>query len=193
MTEMSAALGIAQLQKLDQVNKLRTDNARILEQRLGGLVGLEMPFASEDYLKNGIIDVPHMFVMLYNEKLMRIKRQTFVTALAAEGVPVGTGYQRPMYSSPSFLRKVFNGVDGAPWDNNKNKKIKYQNGMCPTAEALVYSKFLWFYHIAHPSTAEDMDDVVRAVEKVILNTDELVMYEKGQKSGHSSSQGRILS
>lgn len=193
MTEMSAALGIAQLQKLDRVNRLRVDNAKILEQKLGGFPGLEIPFASEEYLKNGIVDVPHLFVMLYDENLISVKRRTFVEALTAEGVPVGTGYQRPMYASPNFLKKLFNGFNGAPWDVNKNDKVIYRNGMCPAAENLVYSKFLWFYNIAYPSTAEDMDDVVRAVEKVMLNIDELAKYEKGNLSGFSSSQGRILS
>ena len=34
------------------------------------------------------------------------------------------------------------------------------------AESLVRERFLWFYHVAHPSTEDDMDDIVAAVARV---------------------------
>ena len=54
------------------------------------------------------------------------------------------------------------------------EEVTYAKGQCPVAESLLYEKFLWLYHIAHPSTPDDMDDIVRAFEKVLSNVEGIV-------------------
>ena len=169
MPELCAAVGRAQLRKLDNVNAWRTRNADVLRRELADIPGLRLP--SSQRMDNGLAtDVPHLFVALYDVTEMGIPREVFVAALRAEGVPVGTGYVRPMYANPTFLRRAAYGAQGCPWTCRRGEEAAnerhYARGMCPVAERLLDEQFLWFYHIAHASTEGDMLDIARAVRKV---------------------------
>jgi dTDP-4-amino-4,6-dideoxygalactose transaminase len=106
--------------------------------------------------------------LLHDEAGMGISRDLFTVALRAEGVPVGTGYVRTLYENPVFMQKIAYGSKGCPWTcGHYQGDVTYAKGQCPTAEALLEKRFLWFYHISYASTEEDMADIVRAVRKVV--------------------------
>jgi len=170
MPELCAAVGRAQLTKLERVNEWRTRNADVLRAELSNLPGLRLPPSQR--LGNGPArDVPHLFVALHDAEEMGISRNLFVAALRAEGVPVGTGYVRTMYANPTFTHRVAFGASGCPWTCQRAGEApsdrRYRKGDCPIAERLLDVEFLWFYHIAHASTEADMRDIGRAVRKVI--------------------------
>lgn len=167
MTEMEAALGIGQLQKLDESNRVRTENAHFLRNELKNLPGLSLPHYCED-------TVPHVFAMFYDAKKTGIDRQKILSALRAEGIPVGSGYLRTMYENPIFLKKIAYGKDQCPWSCHLyNSKREYNAGDCPVAEGLLREKFIWFYHINRPNGIEDMKTVVEAFQKVFNQLDVL--------------------
>jgi perosamine synthetase len=174
LPELCAALGRAQLAKLDKVNAWRTRNAKILRDGLAQVPGLILPPSQQE--SNGPAnDVPHMFVALHDEAAMGISRDVFVTAMAAEGIPVGTGYVRTLYAAPLFSKQVAYGTDGCPWQcASVPPQQSYEAGLCPTSERLLDEQFLWFYHIAYSSTEADMKDVITAVHKVIDNREALL-------------------
>jgi dTDP-4-amino-4,6-dideoxygalactose transaminase len=190
MPELCAALGRAQLGKLAAVNKWRTDNADILRQELTHLPGLRLP-PSQRHSNGPARDVPHLFVALYDQAEMGAPRSVFVAALRAEGVPVGTGYLRPMYANPTFLRRTAFGNAGCPWTCH-GSEVRYEHGACPTAERLLDEQFLWFYHIAHASTEADMRDIGRAVRKVVAQRGALAKVDPGTLGALAAkAQGRI--
>jgi dTDP-4-amino-4,6-dideoxygalactose transaminase len=171
MPELCAAVGRAQLARLDAVNDGRTRNAEILRAGLEGLAGLSVPWQRHGGRAR---EVPHLFVALYDADAMGLPREIFVAALRAEGIPVGTGYARPLYAAPTFLKKIAYGRDGYPWRaGGEESPVAYAMGMCPVAERLLDEEFLWFYHIAYPSTAEDMADIVAALHKLVAARDSL--------------------
>lgn len=176
MTELSAAVGIAQLKKLDKVNKIRINNSKYLEKNLKNIEGLEVQQMQKNLNKN-IKNIPHIFVIKFNEKKFGFSRDYFITALRSEGIPVGTGYVRPMYMNPMFLKKIAFGTKGCPWNcnlGNKSKsEVNYFKGMCPISERLLQNEFLWFYHIAHSSNYSDMEDIIKAIKKVVYNKNNL--------------------
>lgn len=192
MPELCAALGRAQLKKLDFVNEWRTRNADFLRQELAGFPGIQIP-PSQRHLGNSIVDVPHFFVILYNEEEACLSRDLFVAAMREEGIPVGTGYSRPMYEAPMFLRRIAYGKNGYPWNSGDFISIvEYYKGMCPVAEKLLSSKFIWLYHIAYSSTETDMQDVVAAFRKIFSNRASLIAAAptlSPKLGGHSA--GRI--
>jgi dTDP-4-amino-4,6-dideoxygalactose transaminase len=169
MPELCAAVGRAQLAKLDTVNEWRTRNADVLRAELAGIPGLVIPPSqrAEDGMAR---DVPHFFVALFDAEAAGMSRALFVAALREEGVPVGTGYARPMYAAPHFLKRIAHGSEGWPWrGDGYESPVRYARGMCPVAEDLIDKRFLWFYHIAYSSTAEDMREIAAAVRKVMDN------------------------
>ncbi len=192
LPELSAALGRAQLAKLDMVNDWRTRNADTLRQELANLPGLA-PALSQRAEGGSAREVPHVFAALFDAAAMGISRDRFVAALRAEGVPVGTGYPRPLYENPTFMKQIAYGSAGCPWSSDFYRgDVAYAPGMCPVAEALLRERFIWFYHIAHASTAEDMRDIGRAVRKTVAARDALAAAPETVFAEHSGrSQGRV--
>jgi hypothetical protein len=98
-----------------------------------------------------------------------------------------------MYAAPMFLKRIAYGRNGYPWKTEGgDSAVEYHEGMCPVAESLLADRFLWLYHIAYSSTADDMRDVAAAVRKVMANRDALVAAAPSlahKVGGHSA--GRI--
>jgi perosamine synthetase len=109
MTELTAAMGIAQMAKLDENNRVRQENTALLHRLLSPLKGLSV-FAFEKEW------VPHILPMLYGEADTGVPRGTIIRALRAEGIPVGTGYLRLMNENPVFSRKIAFGEGGCPME-----------------------------------------------------------------------------
>ena len=167
MTELTAALGVAQLAKLDENNRIRTENSYFLSENLRDIPGVSVP-------KYGPGVVPHVFPLLYDKKATGIERFKILAALRAEGIPVGSGYLKLMYENPIFLKKIAYGKGHCPWSCNQyGLKREYKPGDCPTAGDLLKEKFIWFYHINRPNTINDMKDVVKAFKKVFDNIESL--------------------
>ena len=60
----------------------------------------------------------------------------FVAALREEGVPVGTGYIRPMYANAMFLKKVAFGKTAALGAKTAvSVLVEYHHGQCPDDRA----------------------------------------------------------
>lgn len=167
MTELTAALGVAQLSKLDENNRVRSENTKYLSEQLAGLQGLNVCEFKEE-------EVPHIFPLLYDENATGVNRAKILVALRAEGIPVGSGYLKLMYENPIFLRKIAYGIGQCPWSCHLyGRPREYSKGDCPKAERLIKERFIWFYHINSPNTLDDMDDIVKAFKKVFCNLEKL--------------------
>lgn len=171
MTELTAAIGVAQLGKLDMNNRIRTENADFLIKSLKRFRGIRIP----RYKRS---EVPHALAMCYDARVTGVKRASILAALRAEGIPVGSGYLRTMYANPIFLKRIAYGINGCPWScHSYRRKREYKHGDCPTAETLLNERFIWFYNINRPNKRRDMEDVVEAFKKVYDNLDLLRDYK----------------
>jgi len=194
LPELCAAVGRAQLRKLDSVNGWRSRNADVLREELSGVPGLRLP-PSQRHGNGPARDVPHLFVALHEAARMGLPRSTFVAALRSEGIPVGTGYVRPLYMTPNFTQRTAFGTSGCPWtcqNGGSGSRQTYAKGMAPVAERLLDEEFLWFYHIAYASTEDDMRDIGRAVRKVVAARAQLAEIDTTQLGAlGAKAQGRI--
>lgn len=169
MTEMEAAIGVEQLKKLDQMNQERMRLASYLTERLSTFDGLEIsPPASH------VKHVFHVYSMRYDATRVGVARDTFVRAIRAEGIPVGTGYPHPLYENPVFKAKIAYGDQGCPYTCGLyTGNVEYVTGMCPVAEDLCHQSALWLFVVRPPATFADMDDIVDAFTKVCANIEAL--------------------
>lgn len=167
MTELTAALGIAQLEKLDDNNAQRTENTRRLQAGVDGLPGLNIiPFPDGA--------VPHVLPFLYDADVTGVSRDDILRALRAEGIPVGSGYVRLMPENPLFVKKVAYGQGGCPWTCHLyGLTPDYGVENFPVAKRLIGERFLWFYHIHAPNGPADMDQAIAAFRKVFTNLDQI--------------------
>lgn len=169
MTEIEAAIGIVQLKKLNRQNDGRRELAKHLLDRLPAMPGLRYPSEPKD-----IHHVYHVFGMTYDEGLVGVPRKRFIEALVAEGIPAGSGYPRPLYHNPIFQDRMAYGKQGCPFTCHLYQgTVSYAKGLCPVAEDLCARSALWTFVARPPATTDDMDDIIRAFEKVIEAIPEL--------------------
>lgn len=166
MTELEAAIGIAQIEKLDALNEQRILLGKYLSDKINKIDGLE--HIKYEHVKH----VYWMFGFTFDETIVGIPRNLFCEALKAEGIPCAAGYVEPLYLNPLYLEKqsfAFKYYQG---------KAKYEKGICPVAESL-HEKYLINTIICRPpATKNDMKDVIDAIKKIIKNKSELLSKTK---------------
>jgi dTDP-4-amino-4,6-dideoxygalactose transaminase len=157
LTELQAAVMIPQLENLDERNCIRKENVNYLRKHLAKFPELIFPV-----VEKGADYVCFMLKWKYQPSAGRPDRIYLIKALNAEGIPVAAGYGRLMYEHPIFARRIAYGRKGYPWNGSQ---VKYGPGTCPRSEA-INKQFIWFKYINPPNTTEDMEDVVKAFEKI---------------------------
>ena len=158
MTEMSAAVGRAQLAKIEHEVGRRQRLAEALSEGLGGLEGLTIPTVRE-----GCRHVYYVWAMRIDEAALGVSRAAFSRALTAEGFPHGTGYLRPLYMLPVFQKRIAIGRDHWPFTLTDRQ---YTAGMCPVAEHMYGHEIMLFEPCAYRVDDALTDRLVGAVRKV---------------------------
>ncbi len=177
MTELTAAIGVEQLKKLAENNRVRNENARFIAKELSVFEGIEIPGAV--YNDENVI---HILTVLYHASRIGVSRGTFVKALAAEGIPVSTGYSRIMPDNPIFLRKIAYGKDQCPFScPYYGRDIDYRENLYPVARSLINNEQISFHIINRPNNLEDMKDIVKAFKKIYTNIEQLKTLEVDKK------------
>jgi dTDP-4-amino-4,6-dideoxygalactose transaminase len=169
MTEIEAAIASEQLTKLDGLIHGRVRAAEYLTRHLSGFDGIRPPRV-RPWAKHGY----YVYALRFDEEALGIPRDLFAAAMNAEGIPLITGYQEPLYLEPMYQEKIAFGKDGYPFTYPGYRgSVSYKKGICPVTERM-YEKELMFTPICHANVAEsDLDDFISAVEKCIDNRTEL--------------------
>jgi len=163
MTEFEAALGLAQLRKIDEQNHARQVLADHLTKRLNSVPGLMTPVVRE-----GCDHVYYVYPLIVDEVRLGLPRDLFAEAVKAEGIPLGVGYVKPLYFSPLYQNRR------APAFEHYRGTASYAPGICPVAEELHTKTLVLIADCRPPATEEDMDDIVKAIDKVLRNRDALL-------------------
>lgn len=167
MTEIEAAIARIQLSKLDGLLQARWERVAYFEERMAGFEALTMP-----KVRAGGTHAYYVHACLWNTEC-GVNRNTFIDAVKAElpfftlrereGVKLGYGYVRPIYLLPAFAQRVsIGGSMGAlasSWQD-------YVPGLCPVVEDLHYRRLVSHEFIVPSMSFADIDDVVRAFDKV---------------------------
>lgn len=172
-SELHAAIGTEQLRKLPELVDRRIQNADHLSAKLSEFPGITGPTVRE-----GCRHVYYVQPFLVEPEEVGVTRDLLVEAVAAElpsspdrdGSPlVWSGYVKPLYLLPMYRRRVAY-RDGSPFEDSGQE---YGPGLCPVTESLQDDRLFMNDYIRPPATVDDMEDVVRAFEKVFGNLDEL--------------------
>ncbi len=170
LTEYQAAIGLAQLKRLEAQTTLRTENAAYLKSRLENIPGI-IPYK----LHSSVTRVSfHLFPFRFkSEEFKGLSRSAFIKALSAEGVPCNSGYVT--LNNQPFLGHAF---------QSKNFKKMYSPDMldfnkylernkCPQNDILCNEEAVWFSQNILLGSRADMDFIVSAVEKIHKNAESI--------------------
>jgi perosamine synthetase len=169
-SEYQAAVGLAQFARLEKQTSTRNENAAYLRLKMRQIPGI-VPHRLYD---NATRAAYHLFPFRYQEEQFKgLSRANFIRALRAEGIPCTEGYGSDLNSAP-YLKDAF---------QSKNFRLMYPKEMldfdsyvernrCPKNEQLC-RETIWLAQNLLLGDTADMDDIVRAIEKVRDNSEAL--------------------
>jgi perosamine synthetase len=170
LTEYQAAIGLAQLKRLDAQSVVRSKNAEYLRSLLLKIPGI----APYKLYPNVTRAAYHLFPFRYNSaEFNDLPRETFLKALEAEGVPCSSGYT-PLNKMP-FLANTFqtkNFRKMYPKEMLDSKKY-YAENQCPENDRLCNEQAVWFTQNLLLGERSDMELIATAIDKVRKNSSKL--------------------
>lgn len=108
MTDLQAAVGVPQLERLGTLTARRQANAAYLREHLAGLPGVRLPDALP-----GRVHVWHQFTLLLEEGCP-VTRDELAAALTAEGVGNGFYYPRTVFDYDCYRNRPDVVIDDVP-------------------------------------------------------------------------------
>jgi len=160
ITEFQAALLIGQLERLDELSEHRSRHAARLTRALCSIDGVR-PLAPQPRQTREAI---YQYVFRYQPPDPCVSRDLFAAALEAEGIPCDGRFYEAVYRSDLF--------HVTPQDYPQ-LSAGYGAIHCPIAERAAYEESVWLPHFLLLGDENDVDDIARAVAKVMANLESL--------------------
>jgi len=165
MTELSAAIALAQLRNINSHVKRRERLAEALTEGTRDLEGWTVPMPRKGCRHNY-----YVWLVRYDARKVGVNRELFSRALKDEGFPNFTGYVAPLYRLPLFRERKAMGRDGFPFTLTNRT---YADGMCPVAERLHKEEAIVFEPCAMEINKKTASNLITAVRKVHDNRKQL--------------------
>ena len=162
--EFQGAVLNSQLDRLEEQTQTRDRNGQYLAAKLSKIPGIHPQRRTTETTRHSY----HLFLLRIDAKAFGAPREAILKALNAEGIPVSGGYAIPLYRQPLFLNKAF-----GPYLPNASKSVDYGKVNCPNCEKICGEQGAWLEQSIFLGTPADMDDIVRAFEKVYEHRDAL--------------------
>ena len=163
MTTYQAAIGLAQLKRLDEQNTHREKNAKYLASMIKDVPGI-LPYELSPNVTRAVF---HLFPFRFKKEHFKgLTRAGFLKALRAEGIPCSEGYGPQI--NMSFYKDAFE------YKNFQKVYPKYMLEMenfvernhCPENDILCKEEAVWFFQNMLLGTKEDMNEIAEAVKNI---------------------------
>ncbi|NVJ91180.1 MAG: DegT/DnrJ/EryC1/StrS family aminotransferase [Methylocystaceae bacterium] len=167
MNEIEAAIGREQLKKLKGFLEERLSLIQYLNDGIRHLPGLCLPI-----LKEGCDHSFYRYPLTIDSSIVKISAPRIVEALNAEGMDFYAGYQ-PLNEYPIYQKMTAFGHQGCPFKcpMYSGKPDYSGNNLTNVSWA---REWTFSTEVIHPPlTANDMDEIIQAFEKVWANLDNL--------------------
>lgn len=160
MSALQAAVGLAQIEKVQSVVRRRTELGTRLSNLICGVTGIRPAYVTPGG------EHSYWFYPLITEDW---KAAEFARALTAEGVPAGAGYigkpiflcNEVLYGGRTYGESSF--PFNSPYTDRRYEEI-YAPGICPNCEDIL--EHLVVLSIHEHTTEAEIDDMATAVRKV---------------------------
>ncbi len=171
LSELHAAIGLPQLDRLEGYLAVRSQLAAHLGARLAQLPGLRVQQAPDA----GSTHAHYVYPIKYDATVTGLSRNAFVRAVLAElpppdgfeSTPLAEGYVQPLYLNPIYQQRIAIGTKGFPFNCNPGVTYDYRRGLCPVAERMYEKELILTPLVREPLTTDDMDDLAEAMAKVL--------------------------
>ena len=169
LTEYQAAIGLVQMKRLEKETTLRNKNAEYLKSKLENIPGI-IPCR----LYNNVTRASyHSFPFSYKkEEFKGLSRENFIKALTAEGIPNGIGYTAGLHDLP-YLQDAFQSKNFRKIYPKKMLDFQryVERNRCPETDKICKETNVRITQNLLLGTKSDIDDIIRAIEKIHANAD----------------------
>jgi dTDP-4-amino-4,6-dideoxygalactose transaminase len=159
MTEWQSAMLLGQLEMLPALAERRAGSARRLGEAISSIDGVR-PLPPQMGITR---ETNYCYVFQYRNA--SFGRDLFCAAFEAEGIPCDGRFYEPVYRSPLFC--------ASPEISPQLRDVDYSEVRCPISERAAYEEAVWLPQFLLIGEDSDVDDVVRAIVKVLRHSDEL--------------------
>jgi dTDP-4-amino-4,6-dideoxygalactose transaminase len=175
ITELQAALLLAQLERLEAQLATKAANVEALEKLLRDIGGIAVLPGKDDVTR------PSMYALglAYDaDAFGGLPRKLLLRALRAEGIPVDVPYP-VVYRSPLWK----SGTRFIEWEPGSDPRQRLDlDASCPVAERIADATGLILFHQAFLGDESDMADIAQAFAKIQANSSELRFKALDQKA-----------
>lgn len=153
MNEFSAAILIAQQERLNEMNKIRDNNALLLDSLLININGIT-PQGRKEY---ATLMTHYMYMFYYDPKYFNgLTRKDFVDCLIAEGIPAFICF--PVLSDTTFFKN--NDFGGRI---NTFKQLE-SNDLSNSRK--IAANVIWLPHFTLLGDEQDIKEIAQAIKKI---------------------------
>lgn len=151
MTELQAALLIAQMSRLEEQMQRREANAKLLTDLLSNIDGITVVNADPRITRHA----HHLYMFrIAAEVTDRINKTDFISKVNAEGIPVSYGYI-PLHRNEAIVSAL------------KTLTGEERSYACPVSERLSDKEVIWLGQHVLLADEQAMYDIAAAIRKVI--------------------------
>ena len=169
LTEYQAAIGLAQLARLESQTDTRNKNASFLKSEIQKIPGI-VPYKLYDNVTRAAF---HLFPFRYNkEEFKGLSRDAFIGALRAEGIPASSGYT-PLNTQP-FIQQTFATASFKKIYSKQdlNYKAFLERNSCPQNDQLC-SEAVWFTQNMLLNSQDDLATIAEAIQKIHKSAEDI--------------------
>lgn len=166
MTDMAAAVGLAQLDRWDEATRVRRSTARILDKAVE-----ELPGFLPQKVPKGDVNTYCLYVYTVDEAVAGVSSECFAEAVRAEGIPDCHGPYldgKPLYRYPLFTEERTYGRSRYPFvDESGRRRVDYAALHLPNIERVLPTTGR--ITLRNTYTEDDAQDIAAAMKKVALS------------------------
>jgi dTDP-4-amino-4,6-dideoxygalactose transaminase len=167
MQQSQALILLSQMKRIEKDNDVRLANALYLNKRLKEIPGI-VPYKPADGATRAVY---HLYPFRYiKEKFNNVPKEKFISALVAEGIPAGGGYNPQ--NNDGLFEEAFNSRGYKRLFSESRLKQWREENHLPGNDQLC-SEAVTFYQSILLGSIKDMEDIVNAITKVYENRDSL--------------------
>jgi dTDP-4-amino-4,6-dideoxygalactose transaminase len=170
--EFQGAVLNAQLDRLEAQTNTRDRNGRDLAARLSALPGLHPQKRPASCTRHSY----HLFMLRLDGEAFGAPRPAVIEALCAEGIPCSAGYGFSLPQQPMFRERAF-----GPYLHRAASRLDYSRVVCPNSDLICCEQGVWLEQAMLLGRRADMDDIVRAFEKVHTHRAALTAWDRARR------------
>jgi dTDP-4-amino-4,6-dideoxygalactose transaminase len=168
LTEFQAGLLLAQMARLEQQAKKRSENADYLTKLFNEIPGI----TPAKLYKGTTNSAYHLYMFRYDQsEFAGLSRERFIEALSAEGIPCSTGYEQ--MNSSEYVQGLAKNRHYLKIYGEKRMKEWLECNQCPQNDKLTKEQSLWFTQTMLLGSRFDMEKIADSVRRIQKHAKEL--------------------